>query len=58
MKILASEVYFISDVPADLRIIDVVKVATIAFIMTLLSTIYPAWTALRVSPSEILRYEK
>ena len=58
MKILASEVYFISDVPADLRIIDVVKVATIAFIMTLLSTIFPAWTALRVSPSEILRYEK
>ena len=58
MKILASEVYFISDVPADLRIIDVLKVATIAFIMTLLSTIFPAWTALRVSPSEILRYEK
>ena len=58
MKILASEVYFISDVPADLRIIDVATVATIAFIMTLLSTIYPAWTALRVSPSEILRYEK
>ena len=58
MKILASEVYFISDVPADLRVIDVPTVATIAFIMTLLSTIYPAWTALRVSPSEILRYEK
>jgi len=58
LKILASEVYFISDVPADLRIIDVATVATIAFIMTLLSTIYPAWTALRVSPSEILRYEK
>jgi len=58
MKILASEVYFISDVPADLRIIDVVTVATIAFIMTLFSTIYPAWAALRVPPSEILRYEK
>ena len=58
MKILASEVYFISDVPADLRVIDVATIATIAFIMTLLSTIYPAWTALRVSPSEILRYEK
>ena len=58
MKILASEVYFISDVPADLRIIDIATVATIAFIMTLFSTIYPAWKALRVPPSEILRYEK
>ena len=58
IKVLSSEVYFISDVPADLRFFDVILVSFIAFNMAMLSTIYPAWKASRIIPSEILRNEK
>tara|TARA_Y100001936_G_scaffold230921_1_gene254449 strand:- start:883 stop:2034 length:1152 start_codon:yes stop_codon:yes gene_type:complete len=58
IKVLSSEVYFISDVPADLRFFDVILVSFIAFNMAVLSTIYPAWKASRIIPSEILRNEK
>ena len=58
IKVLSSEVYFISDVPADLRFFDVILVSFIAFNMAVLSTIYPAWKASKIIPSEILRNEK
>ena len=57
IKFLAADVYFISDLPADLRIGDVVRISTIALVLALLSTLYPAWRGARTSPAEALRYE-
>jgi len=57
IKFLAADVYFISDLPADLRIRDVIRISAIALILTLTSTIYPAWRAARTMPAEALRYE-
>ena len=57
IKFLAADVYFISDLPADLRIADVVQIASIALVLALLSTLYPAWRGARTSPAEALRYE-
>ena len=57
IKVLAADVYFISDLPADLRWTDVVKVCSIALVLALVSTIYPAWRGAKTLPAEALRYE-
>ena len=56
-KFLAADVYFISDLPADLWTADVVKVSATALVLALASTIYPAWRGARTMPAEALRYE-
>ncbi len=57
IKFLAADVYFISDLPADLRMLDVLRICAIALILALTSTIYPAWRGARTMPAEALRYE-
>jgi lipoprotein-releasing system permease protein len=57
IKFLAAEVYFISDLPSELRIADVVRIAAIALVLALVSTVYPAWVAARTAPAEALRYD-
>jgi len=57
IKFLAAEVYFISDLPSELRVADVVAIGTIALLLALASTLYPAWIAARTAPAEALRYD-
>jgi len=57
IKFLAADVYFISDLPADLRMADVTRIGAIALALALVSTIYPAWRGARTMPAEALRYE-
>ena len=57
MQFLSSDVYFISYLPSELQLNDVMIVAGAGFTMSLLATIYPAWRASRVQPAEALRYE-
>lgn len=56
-QFLAKDVYYISDLPSDLQWGDVWGVTLIAFVLSLLATIYPSWRASRVNPAEALRYE-
>jgi len=57
IKFLAADVYFISDLPSELRIKDVLQISSIALALALISTLYPAWMAARTAPAEALRYE-
>ncbi len=57
IKFLAADVYFISDLPSDLKWSDVLLVATIALVLALISTLYPAWVAAKTAPAEALRYD-
>jgi len=56
-KFLSPDVYYISDLPSDLHMQDVVKIALSAFSLTIIATLYPAWRAARTQPAEALRYE-
>lgn len=56
-QFLDKQVYYISQVPSELRWGDVWGVTFIAFVLALLATLYPSWRAARVNPAEALRYE-
>ncbi|MCL2658040.1 MAG: lipoprotein-releasing ABC transporter permease subunit [Betaproteobacteria bacterium] len=57
MKFLAKDVYFISELPSELLWSDVITITVLAFVTTVLATLYPSWRASRVNPAEALRYE-
>ncbi len=56
-KLFNPDVYFISDLPSRLQWQDVLRVAGLALVLSLLATLFPAWRAARVAPAEVLRYE-
>lgn len=57
VQFLPADVYYISDLPSKLNWDDVYQITGIAYALTLLATLYPAWRASRVQPAEALRYE-
>lgn len=54
---LDPSIYYISALPSDVRLSDVLSIAGGAFAMSILATLYPAWRASRTDPAEALRYE-
>lgn len=57
MDFMLRDVYYISELPSDLEMLDVVRIAVMALGLSLVSTLYPAWSASRTDPAEALRYE-
>ncbi|OGS96144.1 MAG: cell division protein FtsX [Gallionellales bacterium RBG_16_56_9] len=57
VQFLAKDVYYISDLPSDLRYPEVILVAGMSFLICLLATLYPSWRASQTQPAEALRYE-
>ena len=57
IQFLSKDVYYISELPSDLHLDDVVLIAAVSLALSLLATIYPSWRAARVRPAEALRYE-
>jgi lipoprotein-releasing system permease protein len=57
VQFLAKDVYYISELPSDLRYHEVMVVTGISFLISLLATLYPSYRASKTQPAEALRYE-
>ena len=57
VRFMPPEVYYVSELPAELRWRDLAATAATAFLLTVAATLYPAWRAARTRPAEVLRYE-
>jgi lipoprotein-releasing system permease protein len=56
-SLFPADIYYITELPSDLRQSDVLRFAGMSLGMSLLATLYPAWRASRTHPAEALRYE-
>jgi len=56
-QFMPADVYYISELPSKLNWPDVWLIGLVAFLLSLLATLYPAWRASRTQPAEALRYE-
>lgn len=57
VQFLAKDVYYINELPSDLRYHEVLLVSGISFLISLLATLYPSYRASKTQPAEALRYE-
>ena len=57
VSLLPADVYYITRLPSELRMPQVLIVTGIALLLCLLSTLYPSVRASRTEPAEALRYE-
>jgi lipoprotein-releasing system permease protein len=55
--LFSAEIYFLTQIPARLDPYEVGAVVAMAFGLSFLATIYPAWRAAQLDPVEALRYE-
>jgi len=55
--LFSAEIYFLSTIPAQMDITEVISVVLMALGLTFLATLYPSWKAARLAPAEALRYE-
>jgi lipoprotein-releasing system permease protein len=49
--------YFVNYLPVEVRFEDMVGISVTALVLSILSTLYPAWRAIRLKPSEVLAHE-
>lgn len=55
--LFSPELYYLSQLPAEIDTGEVVTVVTMALVLSVLATLYPSWRASTLDPVEALRYE-
>ena len=56
-ELFSAEIYFLSHLPAEVNLQEVIVVTVMSLVLSLLATLYPSWKAGRTDPVEALRYE-
>ena len=49
--------YFVSYLPAEIRLKDLLNITYVSLALCIMSTVYPAWRASKLQPGEILSHE-
>jgi lipoprotein-releasing system permease protein len=57
VQFLSKDIYYISDLPSDVQLKDVIVIGLVSLAMSFVATLYPSWRASRINPAEALRYE-
>jgi lipoprotein-releasing system permease protein len=57
VDLLAAEVYYLEDLPTQVRPLEVLQIGGMALVLAVAATFYPALSAARQPPAEALRYE-
>ena len=57
VDLLSAEVYYLNDLPTQVRPLEVVQIGALALGLAVAATFYPALAAARQPPAEALRYE-
>jgi lipoprotein-releasing system permease protein len=56
-QFMPADLYYLTELPSDLRTSDVFWVGVVVLVLTSLATVYPSLRAAAVQPAEVLRYE-
>jgi lipoprotein-releasing system permease protein len=56
-QIMPGDVYYVTEIPSEVHLMDVVIISILAFLVAVIATIYPSRRAAAVAPAEALRYE-
>jgi lipoprotein-releasing system permease protein len=56
-KIMPGDVYYVTQIPSEVHLFDVVTIPAAAFLVAVIATLYPARRAAAVAPAVALRYD-
>ena len=56
-QIMPGDVYYVTQLPSEVHLFDVIAIPAIALVVSMLATLYPARRAAAVAPGNALRYD-
>ena len=57
VAVFPNDIYYFTTIPVKVNMLDIGMIVSVAFLLTLVAGLYPAWKASRMDPVEAIRYE-
>lgn len=56
-KIMPGDVYYVTEIPSEVHLFDVLGICAFAFLVAVAATVYPSRRAASIAPADALRYD-